>query len=144
MSRATNDLEKMSEALQTGLLRLFMAVGTIIGSLVIMAAFDWLLTAVFLVFTAISLLAARAASRQTLRYASRRQDCTGRLNGLIEEAYSGRMLIKAFNREEDSLAQNWPMPLKKRTGSQAPSIPASASSTGAARLPSPSWEVLCS
>ena len=100
MSRATNDLEKMSEALQTGLLRLFMAVGTIIGSLIIMAAFDWLLTAVFLVFTAISLLAARAASRQTLRYASRRQDCTGRLNGLIEEAYSGRMLIKAFNREE--------------------------------------------
>lgn len=105
MSRATNDLEKMSEALQTGLLRLFMAVGTIIGSLIIMAAFDWLLTAVFLVFTAISLLAARAASRQTLRYASRRQDCTGRLNGLIEEAYSGRMLIKAFNREEESLAQ---------------------------------------
>lgn len=105
MSRATNDLEKMSEALQTGLLRLFMAVGTIIGSLIIMAAFDWLLTAVFLVFTAISLLAAKAASRQTLRYASRRQDCTGRLNGLIEEAYSGRMLIKAFNREEESLAQ---------------------------------------
>lgn len=105
MSRATNDLEKMSEALQTGLLRLFMAVGTIIGSLIIMAAFDWLLTAVFLMFTAISLLAAMAASRQTLRYASRRQDCTGRLNGLIEEAYSGRMLIKAFNREEESLAQ---------------------------------------
>ena len=36
MSRATNDLEKMSEALQTGLLRLFMAVGTILGSLSIM------------------------------------------------------------------------------------------------------------
>jgi ATP-binding cassette subfamily B multidrug efflux pump len=105
MSRATNDLEKMSEALQTGLLRLFMAVGTILGSLSIMAYFDGFLTAVFLFFTAISLLAARAASRKTLRYAARRQDCTGRLNSLIEEAYSGRMLIKAFNREEESLAQ---------------------------------------
>ena len=105
MSRATNDLEKMSEALQTGLLRLFMAVGTILGSLSIMAYFDGFLTAVFLFFTAISLLAAKAASRKTLCYAARRQDCTGRLNSLIEEAYSGRMLIKAFNREEESLAQ---------------------------------------
>ena len=105
MSRATNDLEKMSEALQTGLLRLFMAVGTILGSLSIMAYFDGFLTAVFLFFTAISLLAAKAASQKTLRYAARRQDCTGKLNSLIEEAYSGRMLIKAFNREEESLAQ---------------------------------------
>lgn len=105
MSRATNDLEKMSEALQTGLLRLFMAVGTILSSLSIMAYFDGFLTAVFLFFTAISLLAAKAASQKTLRYAARRQDCTGKLNSLIEEAYSGRMLIKAFNREEESLAQ---------------------------------------
>lgn len=105
MSRATNDLEKMSEALQTGLLRLFMAVGTILGSLSIMAYFDGFLTAVFLFFTAISLLAAKAASQKTLRYAARRQDCTGKLNSLIEEAYSGRMLIKAFNREEESLIQ---------------------------------------
>lgn len=105
MSRATNDLEKMSEALQTGLLRLFMAVGTILGSLSIMAYFDGFLTAIFLFFTAISLLAAKAASQKTLRYAARRQDCTGKLNSLIEESYSGRMLIKAFNREEESLAQ---------------------------------------
>lgn len=105
MSRATNDLEKMSEALQTGLLRLFMAVGTILGSLSIMAYFNGFLTAVFLFFTAISLLAAKAASQKTLRYAARRQDCTGKLNSLIEEAYSGRMLIKAFNREEESLVQ---------------------------------------
>ena len=105
MSRATNDLEKMSEALQTGLLRLFMAVGTILGSLSIMAYFDGFLTAIFLFFTAISLLAAKAASQKTLRYAARRQDCTGKLNSLIEEAYSGRMLIKAFNREEESLVQ---------------------------------------
>ncbi len=105
MSRATNDLEKMSEALQTGLLRLFMAVGTILGSLSIMAYFDGFLTAIFLFFTAISLLAAKAASEKTLRYAARRQDCTGKLNSLIEESYSGRMLIKAFNREEESLAQ---------------------------------------
>ena len=41
----------------------------------------------------------------SLCYAASRQDCTGRLNSLIEEAYSGRMLIKAFNREEESLAQ---------------------------------------
>ena len=36
MSRAVNDLDKMSEALQTGLLRLFTAAGMVAGSLVVM------------------------------------------------------------------------------------------------------------
>ena len=150
MSRATNDLEKMSEALQTGLLRLFMAVGTILGSLSIMAYFDGFLTAVFLFFTAISLLAAKAASQKTLRYAARRQDCTGKLNSLIEEAYSGRMLIKAFNREEESLARSarplwsWQTLPKKQIGSSMPLTPESALSTGSDRLLWLFREVLCS
>lgn len=140
----------MSEALQTGLLRLFMAVGTILGSLSIMAYFDGFLTAVFLFFTAISLLAAKAASQKTLRYAARRQDCTGKLNSLIEEAYSGRMLIKAFNREEESLAQIRQAAVEladaseKQIGSSMPLTPESALSTGSDRLLWLFWEVLCS
>lgn len=57
LSRTVNDLDKTSEALQTGMLKLFTAVGMIVGSLVMMFRFSILLTLVFLVFTGLALAA---------------------------------------------------------------------------------------
>ena len=102
MSRATNDLDKMSEALQTGLLKLFTAIGTIIGSLVLMFSFDVWLTLLFLAFMAVSLLFTKLISGKTLKSATERQKCVGDMNAIIEESYSGRNIIKAFNHEEQS------------------------------------------
>ena len=102
MSRVTNDLDKMSEALQTGLLKLFTAIGTIIGSLVLMFSFDVWLTLLFLAFMAVSLLFTKLISGKTLKSATERQKCVGDMNAIIEESYSGRNIIKAFNHEEHS------------------------------------------
>lgn len=102
MSRITNDLEKLSEALQTGLIKLFVSVGTVIGSIVMMLHFSVLLTAVFLGFTAISLFVTKLVSRKTLQYASERQQAVGKLTGLVEESYTGRMVVKSFNYEQHS------------------------------------------
>ena len=102
MSHITNDLDKMSEALQTGMIRLFVAVGVVTGSVIMMLRFSVVLTAVFLGFACISLLVTQIVSKRTLRYAARRQQAVGKMNGLIEESYSGRMVIKAFNYEEQS------------------------------------------
>lgn len=102
MSHITNDLDKMSEALQTGMIRLFVAVGVVTGSVIMMLRFSVVLTVVFLGFACISLLVTQIVSKRTLRYAARRQQAVGKMNGLIEESYSGRMVIKAFNYEEQS------------------------------------------
>lgn len=102
MSHITNDLDKMSEALQTGMIRLFVAVGVVTGSVIMMLRFSVVLTAVFFGFACISLLVTQIVSKRTLRYAARRQQAVGKMNGLIEESYSGRMVIKAFNYEEQS------------------------------------------
>jgi len=102
MSRATNDLDKMSEALQNGLLRFLTATGTVVGSLVMMFSFSVRLTLIFLGFLAISLFLTNIVAKKTLQYATERQRCTGNLTGVIEEAYSGRVIIKAFNHEKES------------------------------------------
>lgn len=102
MSRVTNDLEKMSEALQMGLLKLFVAIGTAVGSIVCMFCYSWLLTLIFLGFTLISLIVTKVFSKKTLNIASARQQSMSDLTGLIEESYSGRAIIKAFNQEENS------------------------------------------
>lgn len=102
LSRATNDLDKMSEVMQTGLLKLFTAVGMVVGSLIMMFRFHIGLTLVFLVFTVLSMVSTRFFAGKTLRYAARRQQAVSRVTGQVEESYSGRTVIKAFSREERS------------------------------------------
>ena len=102
VSRATNDLDKMSEVLQTGLLKLMSAVGTIIGALYMMLRYSVLLTAIFLVFAFVSTLITKGVSKWTLKLAAERQRYVGELTATVEEAYSGRLIIKSFNREGSS------------------------------------------
>ena len=102
LSRITNDLDKMSEAFQTGVLKLFTSIGMIAGSLVMMFRFSALLTLVFLFFMALSLLATKIVSKKTLEYALERQQCVSDVTALVEENYSGRTIIKAFSQEEAS------------------------------------------
>lgn len=102
VSRATNDLDKMSEVLQTGLLKLMSAVGTIIGALYMMLRYSVLLTAIFLAFAFVSTLITKGVSKWTLKLAAERQRYVGELTATVEEAYSGRLIIKSFNREGSS------------------------------------------
>ena len=105
LSRATNDLDKMSEVLQTGLLKLLTAVGMVIGSLIMMFRFHIGLTAVFLAFTLLSMFSTKLFAAKTLRYAALRQQAVSRVTGQVEEAYSGRTVIRAFNREAKSAGE---------------------------------------
>lgn len=104
VSRATNDLDKMSEVLQTGLLRLLMAIGSVIGAVTMMFVYSPMLACVFLVFSALSIVLTRLAARRTLLLAAERQKWVGHLTAVVEEAYSGRVIIRAFNREGASSA----------------------------------------
>ncbi len=102
LSYCTNDLDKMAEALQTGLLKLFTSTGLIIGSLIMMFYFHAGLTLIFLVFIALSMFVTKLFSGQTLHLAAKRQQCMGNVNALVEEYYTGRTIIKAFGQEESS------------------------------------------
>ena len=60
------------------------------------------LTMIFLVFMAFSLFSTKLFSAKTLEFAARRQQCVSRVTRQVEEAYSGRNIIKAFTQEENS------------------------------------------
>ncbi len=105
VSRATNDLDKMSESLQRGLLTLLIAIGGVTGSLIMMFLFSPVLTGVFAFFSALALLLTKVVAARTLSVAAERQKCVGKLTGAVEEAYSGRVVLRAFNRERQSAEQ---------------------------------------
>ncbi|HIZ45528.1 MAG TPA: ABC transporter ATP-binding protein/permease [Candidatus Olsenella pullistercoris] len=99
ISRATNDLDKISEVLQRGLLQLVIAVCMVGGAVVLMATYDLVLTLVFVAFALAASVATKLVSGYTLKVAAARQASLGALTGRVEEAYSGRAVIKAFGRE---------------------------------------------
>ena len=103
LSRVTSDLDKISETLQTGLLRFITSIGTIIGSFVFMFYFSPLLTLIFIGFTAISFVITKLVADKNLALASDRQEKVALLTGLTEEYYTGRNVIKAYNNEGSSI-----------------------------------------
>lgn len=105
LSRVTSDLDKVSETLQTGLLKLVVAIGTIIGSLSFMFYYSWILALIFLAFMAIAVIITKIVSKKNLKCASERQEAIASLTGIAEEYYTGRDIIKAFNHEEESVGK---------------------------------------
>lgn len=102
LSRVTNDLDKVSETLQTGLLKFITAIGTLIGALAYMFFYSPLLTAIFLAFTFVSLLLTDIISKKNLETSTQRQEKLALLTGIAEEYYTGRDVIRAYNREKES------------------------------------------
>lgn len=105
ISRATNDLDKVSEVLQRGVLQLIIAVLMLTGAVIMMARYNLLLTSVYVFFMLLSFAATKVIAARTLSIASARQAAVGKLTSSVEEAYSGRAVIKAFGREQASAAE---------------------------------------
>ena len=103
LSRVTSDLDKIADVLQTGLLKLLVAIGTIAGSLIVMFYYSVPLTCIFLIFMAVSVVITQIVAKKNLRCAAERQETIGELTGIVEEYYNGRNVIKAYNHEEQSL-----------------------------------------
>lgn len=103
LSRVTSDLDKVSETLQTGLLRLVSSIGTIIGSLIFMFYLRWELTLIFLSFMVVSMIVTQIVARKNLQCASERQEAIAKLTAISEEYFTGRDIIKAYNEENESI-----------------------------------------
>ena len=105
LSRVTSDLDKVTKVLQTGLLKMIVAIGTVIGSLVVMFLYSIQLTCIFLLFMIVSMLITRIVARKNRKSAAERQETIGELTGIVEEFYNGRDVIKAYNHEHASIAR---------------------------------------
>lgn len=105
MSRVTNDLERVSDTLQQGLMQFITSIINIVGAVIIMLVISPILTAITLVTILIGIIITIAVSNKSHGYFMANQKSVGNLNGLIEEYFSGRTVIKAFNREPNAAAE---------------------------------------
>lgn len=103
LSRITSDLEKVADTLQEGLSQLLSSVVGIIGALIMMFSINIFLSLIVLGTVFISLVIAGVISGKTQRYQADNQNALGELNASIEEAFTGNVVVKAFNLEDEMI-----------------------------------------
>lgn len=100
MSRLTNDIENVSQTLNTSFIQVFSSVLTLVGTVSIMLYLSPLLTLLTMLTIPVMFLAIRWITRRTSKLFKEQQIAVGELNGMIEETISGQRIVKAFSREE--------------------------------------------
>lgn len=104
LSRATNDVDNISQSLNQLLTQLIMAVLMLCGSLAMMLWISPLLAAIALVSVPVSTLVTVLVARKSQAYYADQWASTGALNAHIEEFVSGHEVIKAFG-QQDAVAE---------------------------------------
>lgn len=99
MSRMTNDIDTISQVLNSSFIQFTSSVITIIGTIIVMLLLSPLLTLLTMMIIPLMLIAMRWITNRTSILYKRRQRAVGEMNGFIEEIISGQEVVKLFTRE---------------------------------------------
>ncbi|MFF4171907.1 ABC transporter ATP-binding protein [Streptomyces sp. NPDC001744] len=102
LSRATNDIDNISQTLQQSMGQLINSLLTIVGVLAMMFWISPLLALVALVTVPLSVFVAARIGKRSQPHFVQQWKSTGTLNAHVEEMYSGHALVKVFGRQEES------------------------------------------
>ncbi|MFJ8748670.1 ABC transporter ATP-binding protein [Streptomyces sp. NPDC102441] len=102
LSRATNDIDNISQTMQQTMGQLINSVLTIVGVLIMMFWISPLLALVALVTIPLSVFVAARVGKRSQPHFVAQWKVTGKLNAHIEEMYTGHNLVKVFGRQEES------------------------------------------
>ncbi|MEG0495985.1 MAG: ABC transporter ATP-binding protein [Eubacterium sp.] len=103
LSRISNDLEKVSDTLQEGLMQFITTIVTIVGAVILMLSISPLLTLIAFAMIIVGMIATVLIARKSQYFFMKNQKALGELNGQIEEFFTGQVIVKAFNKEEDAI-----------------------------------------
>jgi ATP-binding cassette subfamily B protein len=101
LSRATNDIDNIQQSLQQTLSQLLISTLTVIGVVAMMVSISPLLASIALVTIPLVMLVTRQIAKRSKRRFIAQWTHTGRLNGQIEETFSGHSLVKVFGRQRE-------------------------------------------
>lgn len=104
LSRATNDVDNISTTLQQSLTQLMTSIVTLVGVIVMMLTISPWLTLILIVTLPLSFIVIRMIASRSQKHFMGQQRSLGQLNGHVEEMYTGHKIIKAFGREDESVA----------------------------------------
>jgi len=104
LSRVTNDIDNLQQSIQQTLSQLVTSLLTIVGVVALMFVVSWQLALIALVTVPASVFATGKIAKRAQPQFINQWKYTGRLNGHIEEMYTGHALVTAFGQREEAMA----------------------------------------
>ncbi|MEP7016861.1 MAG: ABC transporter ATP-binding protein [Actinomycetota bacterium] len=104
LSRVTNDIDNVAQSLQQTLSQLLTSLLTVVGVIAVMVYISPVLAVVALVTVPISAFITITIAKRSQPQFLRQWSTTGKLNGHVEETYTGHELVTVFGRKDESVA----------------------------------------
>ncbi|NLB21476.1 MAG: ATP-binding cassette domain-containing protein, partial [Clostridium sp.] len=99
LSRVTNDVDTVSQSLNQSLSQIITSITTIIGILIMMISISVPMTLIAVTILPVSGFLLVNIIKRSQRFFKEQQAFLGEANGYVEEAYSGHIIMKAYNQE---------------------------------------------
>ncbi len=105
LSRITNDVDTLGQSLNQSITQLITSVCTIIGVIVMMLTISPLMTFITILILPVSMVLVTGIVKKSQKHFIAQQNYLGKIDGQIEETFSGHDVVKAFNRENKELEE---------------------------------------
>ena len=105
LSRITNDVDTLGQGLNQSITTIITATATMIGVLIMMLSISPLMTLIAIVILPISMALISLVTKKSQKFFRNQQEYLGHINGQVEEVYGGHLVVKAFNREKDTIEE---------------------------------------
>ncbi len=103
LSRITNDIDTLGTGLSQSITMIITSLATLIGIFVMMLLISPVMTLIALVILPVSMVLVSLVVKFSQKHFMTQQEYLGRINGQVEESYGGQLVIKAFNKEEETI-----------------------------------------
>ena len=105
LSRITNDVDTLGQGLNQSITTIITATATMIGVLIMMLSISPLMTLIAIVILPISMALISLVTKKSQKFFRNQQEYLGHINGQVEEVYGGHLVVKAFNREKETIEE---------------------------------------
>ena len=100
LSRVTNDVDQIGQSLQQAVTMLIQSIFMLVGVLIAMFITSWQMALTALITLPLMLIFLMIIIKLAMPQFKKRQELIGTVNGIVEENFTGQLIIKAFNAEE--------------------------------------------
>ena len=105
MSRMTNDVENVSNAISQSIASLISSVLTLIGALTMMIYYGWVMALIACVTVPLTILVSTKLAKFMRKYFVQRQKILGKINGQVEEMVTSYKTVVAYGKEKKAVEE---------------------------------------
>lgn len=103
LSRITNDVDTFGMGLNQSVTQIISSVCTVLGTLAMMLIISPIMTLIAISILPVSIFLISIIVKISQKHFRNQQKYLGVINGTVEESFSGHLIIKAFNKEKETL-----------------------------------------